>query len=119
MKTFLGILGVIVGFFVILAVFAALGFLGQSYQLALYGYFAPRYANVERNVYENTHSYNAGMTQTLYDMMFAYNKTTDPNSKIAMRGVYLHTVADYNESKLPFDLQSFTEKLKQDELSGK
>lgn len=119
MKVFLGVIASVVGFFVIIMLFAALGFLGSAYQLALYSYFAPRYANVQRQVYENTHSYNAGMVQNLYEMMFAYNKTTDPNSKIAMRGVFLHTVADYDESKLPADLQLFTEKLKQDEFTGK
>lgn len=99
------------GFFVFIG---AVGFMAQGTDFVLYQFFAPKRANLERKVYENTHSYNQGMVQELQSMQFDYEKTTDEKAKAALAGIILHRAADFPdaEDKLPRDLYNFIQELK-------
>lgn len=108
------------------ATFAVIGgliaFLGliwilQGNDFFMYKYFAPKYANAQREVFEGTKSYNQGMIQELQNMQFTYHAAKDSSAKEALASDILHRVADFPDDKLPADLRSFIQKLR-DEKSG-
>jgi len=84
----------------------------QGSDFFLYKFWAPKYANVERKVFEGTVSYNQGMVQELQNMQFDYEKTTDKDAKAALGSVILHRVDAYGYDKLPSDLKMFVDKIK-------
>lgn len=112
--TFKGVVYGILGFFAFFAVVFAIGFMASGSDFVLYKFFAPRRANVERTIYENTHSYTAGMVQRLHDQQFEFTKEKDPNAKSVLAGIILHDVGDYDENKLPPDLAAFINQLRRD-----
>ena len=91
-----------------------LTWIAQGNDFFLFKVFAPKYANVQREVFENTHSYNAGMRQELQNMQFEYEQA-DAAHKDALGSIILHRVADYDETKLPPDLRAFVDKLREDQ----
>ena len=103
------------GFLLIVIVLVAVGWVVEGNDFFLYQYFAPKRAEVERKVFEGTHSYNQGMKQELENMRFDYLKQTTPEAKKAMASVILHRVGDYDETKLPADLRSFIQGLRQEQ----
>lgn len=108
---------------VFLFVFLTIGGLGMTWitqgnDFFLYKFFAPRKAAVERQVFEETKSYNQGMVQELQNMQFEYAKA-DADGKAAMKSIILHRAADYDETRLPADLRSFIQGLKAENMKGK
>lgn len=101
----------IFGFLAILVVMLGLAWVVTGNDFFLYQYFAPKKAEVERKVFENTTSYNQGMIQELQNMQFEYIKA-DKDGKAAMKSIILHRAAAYGEDKLPLDLHSFIQGLK-------
>ena len=108
--------GKIVGFGLLaLVVILGLTWIGQGNDFFMYKVFAPATAKVQRQVFENTPSYNQGMIQELQNMQFQYEQV-DSAHKDALRSIILHRVAGYGEAKLPPDFQAFVDKLKRDQM---
>ena len=84
----------------------------------LYKYFAPRQAAVQRQVFENTPSYNQGMVQELQGMQFQYVKA-DSAQKAALATIILSRATAYGIDKLPNDLRSFVSELKDSRLNAR
>jgi hypothetical protein len=97
-----------------LVVVLGLDWVGTGNDFFLYKYFAPKQAAVQRQVFENTPSYNKGMVQELENMEFQYIKEKDPNAKAALGSIILHRASGYNlnDPDVPADLRSFIEQLK-------
>ena len=76
----------------------------------LYEYYAPKRAEVQRNVFENTTSFNQGLIQELRNMQYEYVQASDEH-KTALRSIILHRIAGYEE-KLPDDLRLFIAELR-------
>lgn len=100
---------------VALVVLLGLSWVFTGNEFFLYKYFAPKRAEVERQVFENTKSYNQGMIQELQNMQFEYIKAT-PEQKQALGSIILHRAADFDENKLPVDLREFIKTVKHDQL---
>lgn len=101
---------------VILVGVLALGWVFMGNELAMYSFFAPQKAKIERKVFEGTRSFNQGMIQELENMQMDYIKGT-PEQKVAMRSVILHRASGYNldDSDVPSSLRQFIENLKENE----
>jgi hypothetical protein len=82
----------------------------------LYKYFAPKQAAVQRQVFENTPSYNQGMVQELENFHFQYVKA-DSAQKPALAAIILSRAAAYGVDKLPSDLRVFVSGLKDAQLN--
>ncbi len=108
LKTVFGALGVI-------AVLLALTWLAQGNEFFMYKVFAPARENVRREVFENTKSYNQGMVQQIRGYMASYAQA-DSSQKDALASVIVHETADYDETKLPADCQTFIAQLRQKQL---
>lgn len=89
----------------------ALGWVITANEVAQYRVLAPIQANSERQVYENTNSYNRGMQQQLDQYEMQYDAAT-ADQKAAMRPIILHEFAGYDTNRLTPDEYNFYEKLK-------
>ena len=79
--------------------------------LANYSFFAPKYEEVRREVYENTKSYNDGVIRELQNMMLEY-RTSNAEGKAALKSIVLHRAVDFPNERLPNDVQNFIRELK-------
>ena len=105
---------------IVLGIAAILGltWIVQGNDFFMYKYFAPKYEQTRRQVFEQTRSFNQGMVQELQNMQFEYVKTTDPNAKAALASIILHRASGYNleDPIVPADLREFIQQLKQERL---
>lgn len=72
-----------------------IGFSGLSY----YKFFAPKYANVERQVFENTKSFTHGKVQDLAKYYEEYNKSTE-EEKESIRQLIIMNFSDFNSNNI-------------------
>ena len=112
MKAFLSVIAAI-------AVLIVLPWLIMGQDFFLYRFFAPKYQAVQRQVFEQTPSYNKGMIQELTNMQYQYVQA-DFLHKVALSSLILLRVAEYEASdsqpRLPPNLQSFVSELRPKKL---
>lgn len=102
----------ILGFIVaVLLILFSIGWFCKANDVAMFGFFAPKEAAIERKVFEETKSYNDGMKQELENMFLEYQKADD-NHKKAIRSVVFHRLAGYDEAKLPEHLRSWVKEMR-------
>lgn len=87
------VLGIVLSVLLVVVLVIGLGWLFEANDLAMFGFYAPKYANVQRNVYENTHSYNRGMETNLQQLHGQYITAT-PTQQAAIGALALQEVAD-------------------------
>ena len=76
--------------------------------------FGTAMENARREVFEETKSYNQGMSQDISNFQQQYILAT-PEQKEALASIILHRTADYDVSKLPTSSRAFIEKLRRGE----
>jgi hypothetical protein len=107
MKIFGVLLLVLIGIFGITWAF-------QGNQFFIYRVFAPQYANVQREVFEQTAPYNQGMAQDLRRLEEEYIKA-DPDHRAALGSLIVSTYASYDFRNLPPDLRNFYFEVKKEQ----
>ena len=100
------------GVIVIALLGGGLAWCGRANGLFMEKTFAPKEEAVRRTTFEESKAYNQGMVQELQNMQFEYIKA-DKDQKLALRSIILHRTADYDMDRMPPDLRSFVEQLKQ------
>jgi hypothetical protein len=108
MKTFFIYLGCIVGLIILVT---GIGWFAAGNDFIMFKFFAPRQEAVRRQVFEQTKSYNQGMIQELQNMQFEYIKSSK-DQQVALRSIILHRAADLPSDRLPADLRSFINDLR-------
>jgi len=98
--------------FIGLLVILGLVWIGQGNEFFLYKVFAPKYAAVQRETFEQTKSYQSGTIQELRKYQLEYETAPNQAHKDALASMILHTAADFGEEKLPADLNTFVQKVK-------
>lgn len=106
METIGKVVACILGAVAAIACALALCWLVAGNDFFLFQYFAPKYAGVQRQAYENTKSYRQGMVQDLEKDQIEYVKAT-PEQKDAMSSVILHQAADVPDDALTPSLRTF------------
>lgn len=100
MKIALSIIGGLIAF--VLLIF------GLSYAgLIHYQFFAPKYENARRKVFENTQSYVQGKIQDLSNYKLQYEQAKDSDSKQAIQGVIHTQFANFDIEQCPDALKPF------------
>lgn len=99
--------------FMFIVLLLGLTWIGQGNEFFLYQYFAPRFEQVRRDVFEQTKSYRQGMIQDLQRSQEEYILADDAH-KDALASIILHRSADFPEEEMPPDLQAFIHQLKRD-----
>ena len=105
------ILGIF-AFILFISIVCGLGWLATGNDFLLYKYFAPKQEAVRRQVFENTPSYTQGMIQELRNYQIEYISAST-NHQAALASVILHQYAPFPDDKLPLDLQSFMQTIRQ------
>lgn len=111
------ILSVVFAVVVILFITGLVAFALQGTDFVLYKFFAPKYASVQRDVFEETPSYVRGNIQELENMRLEYNKCKAGGKEKeadALKSIILHRAAGLNQEHFPQDLKDFIIKLKGD-----
>ena len=95
-----------------------LGWVLQGNDFFLYKAFAPRYEQVRRETFEQSHAYRQGMIQELQNMQFQYIQA-DPAHRAGLASIILHRVDDVPDAEtLPRSLQSFIGCLRGSQATG-
>ncbi|MCX6795603.1 MAG: hypothetical protein NT165_02685 [Candidatus Falkowbacteria bacterium] len=115
MRNFLKGVGIFIG---VLVAFAIIGWFAAGNEFFMFKFFAPKTEQVRRETFEQSKAYNQGMIQELQNMQFQYEQA-DSAHKTALGSIILHRAADYDETKLPADLASFIQKLKNEKNKSK
>lgn len=95
----------------VLVTFYIFGFLATGGDLAIYRFWAPKQANAEREVFENTQGYVEGKVEYINKLRLDYESSTGVQ-KEALRRTILTEASTVNNNKLPYDLQVFISQLK-------
>jgi hypothetical protein len=108
----------IAGVLLFLGLVFGIGWAVQGNQFFMYKVFAPKEAAVQREVFEQSKSYNEGKLQELRKAQLDYAKAATPEQKLAIGSYALHQVAGYDESRLPEDLKQFVQQLRVEQAGG-
>jgi hypothetical protein len=76
-----------------------------------YQYFAPKYRQVDNEVFKQSEQYNDGMIRDLENLQVEY-VSGDADKKQALRAIVLHRFSVYPVDKMPPNLRNFYEQLK-------
>jgi hypothetical protein len=98
-------------FVAVMIVILGITWLAEGNNFFLYKYFAPRKAEVQRQVFEETASYVRGNIQELEKQHLEYIKAT-PEQRRAMKPIILQEVNGINQDNLSPDLKSWINSLK-------
>lgn len=89
----------------------ALGFLATGGDLAIYSFWAPKQANAERKVFENSQSFVEGKIQNIGQLCFAESKADGPQ-KAALDAEIRNEAMTVHETQLPIDERSCVDRAK-------
>lgn len=100
--------------YVLLAVLViyGLGFVATGGDLLIYKFWAPKRANAERQVFEQTQSYVQGKVEYLTRLRYEYKTSVDPAQKKALGQLVIDEASTIDNSKLSYDLQVFISTIK-------
>jgi len=104
-KEISALVGVIVG---AIALVFGLSFLGYK----SYEFFAPKYRQVDNQVFKESEQYNTGMKIDFDNLMLQYQTTTDEAQKSSIKAIIIHRFAAYDTDKLNSDQRQFYYQLK-------
>jgi len=91
----------------------ALSFIVTGGDLAIYRFWAPKQADAQRVVFENTQSYVQGKTEYISRLRYQYLEAEKGSPhKGALKQLILSEAATVDNSKLPVELESFIQQLK-------
>ena len=96
---------------IVLVIVVALGWAIEGNNFAMIKYFSPKREAVRRQVFEESHSYNAGTWQSMRKYQLEYVKAT-PSQKDAIASIALQEINGYDEAKLPADVRAFVNELR-------
>jgi hypothetical protein len=74
-------------------------------------FFAPRYAELSREVMKQSQAFRDGAIRNIRNYQVAYLKTDDPNARAAIKAAIQHELNSFNKDDLPSDLKTFVESL--------
>jgi len=108
------IVGIIMaGMFALVVLFIVLGALGLGgrwVNMKVEAWFAPQEQNIQREIFENTKSYNEAKEQELIKYKFEHDKANskdDVNTMKAVESAVRNAFADYEDDRLSPELQEF------------
>jgi hypothetical protein len=109
MRDLFGGLGMVIGgALLLMIIFAGLDYSGILWE----SFTGPKREDVRREIFEQTKSFNQGMTMKLLDYRKQYILAKDPADKAAIAQVVSHMFADMNTEKLDSELKAFLRECK-------
>ena len=103
------IIGALVGLFILMGLI----WIVQGNDFFMYKFFAPEYANVQREVFENTQSYVESKRQDLVNYRLQYLQAKNDTDRAAIKTTIVMMYANFDESKLQQpELREFLKQMK-------
>ena len=111
MKIVFKLLGWCIG---VMLFFGVLGFVGNGMGLISYQFFGPKWADAERDVFENTNSFSKGKIQETIKYKLEYDRSTSVIEKNAIKSTIAMSLSDFDEDKFvkSNELKAFIKKMK-------
>lgn len=106
-------LAFIFGTIIAIAVVIGIGFGINYLNLLSYSFFAPKYEDARRNVFENTQSFVDWKNQEIDKYYMEFSRSDSDKEKKAISSVLIHSLAWVDEEKL-----GYTEKLYLNEMKN-
>lgn len=103
---------IILYFLLAIAMLITVDFLGNSYGLISYGFFAPKQENIRRKVFEKTQSYVDGKIQDLSSYKLQLDTTKDPVKQGAIKAVIRTQFSNFDINDCPDELKSFLQSVR-------
>jgi len=97
------VLAIIAAFVFVFSLMFGLTWLGIEWR----GFFGPKRAAVERQIFQETRSYNQGMTQQLSRYRLEYMRATSNDERDAIASTVRVMFSEYDDSELDPELRSF------------
>lgn len=110
--------GIVASILLVLAVLFGGAWIVQGNDFFMYKYFAPKYADAQRETYEHSRNKVQGDVMTLRDYQMQYTRASD-ETKPVLRGTILKASNDMNLDLLPEDLREWVNGLRKEQLGGK
>lgn len=104
MKNIIATIALIAGLFLLISL-VSIG--GTFLQLEYMKFFNPQFADVERQVFEKTRSYNQAKIQELSKYRYEYYSTENQQTRALIASTVRHRFADYRDYALSPELLSF------------
>ncbi len=77
---------------------------------SIYAYFAPKYRQVDRDVFLQSEQYQQGMIRDLQNFRLEWIDA-DSEKKLALRGTIIHRFIGFPQDKLTPDLKQFLDEV--------
>ena len=106
MKTVFSFIGAVILLLLMILFFTGLGWFGEANSYFMAKVFRPKYAQVDRETFEQSKSYQHGMVQNLNKMKFEYIQAT-PEQQASLRSIILQQAAEVDPAALTPDLNAF------------
>lgn len=97
-------------FFMVLVGLIGLGSLGFGLEyvgMTKFGFFAPKYEAIRRDVMIESRAYSEATTRQFYNLKLQYQQAKSDDERATIRAMALHESAAFDKARLPADLQSF------------
>lgn len=98
------------GFIGLMAAFTIVAFWTAGLGLTLKKTFGVAEANADREIFEQSQSYNEGMIRDLENLRQQY-LTATTEQKAALKGMIMHRFSVFPKEKLPYELRTFYQSL--------
>jgi len=106
MKQAFAVIGTFLGIIILfMGLSLAFGWFGVGYTRTV----GKAQQNAERTVFEETQSYVEGKRQEVTKYRYEYLKTKDKDEKAAIKATLRSSLANFDKSKLDYDLRSFVD----------
>jgi len=110
MKIVGAVIGSLIALVMLVVVLGALGLGGRWVNMKVEAWFAPREQNIQREVFENTKSYNEAKEQELVKYRFEHAKAKGKDDTATMKAIesaVRAAFADYEDDRLSPELREF------------
>lgn len=106
-------LGILMGGFILFFVtILAMGFVANGAKLANLKFWGTKYANAEREVFEESKSYNHGMVRDLQNLRMEYESSEEGSAeRDVIAQTALHRFSAYDKGDLPPEMEQFLNEL--------
>jgi hypothetical protein len=98
-----------------LVLFFALIFGLNLFGFANYSFFAPKYRQVDAEVFKQSEQYNDGMIRDLENLQMEYMKAND-TQRAGLKDIIIHRFSVYDVNRLPPNLFNFYNDLRSGRL---
>lgn len=105
------VIGGLTGLLFFALVVIGIAFAGASLDLWGYGYFAPKYEAVRRDVMIQSRAYSEASTREMYRFKLQYVQAKSDDERNTIKAFALHEATSFDRDRLPLDLQAFLEQL--------